>query len=380
MIEAMAFKLKKYGPLPPRPAPHPLPCHCHRRPLSMRRGVSSLPWRMRPPPPSYSHPASAPPFALAAAKLQVVEQHHRLRHRPSSYASWSSDSGSPSLDPLSQVDATGGRASLPPHCQGVEPRRLRPDGCHTWLPLRRLPPDLSRPPPDTTDTCSSGKGSAILLAASAGTSVGSLRLPGVVGLGSDASVGMLFRLAPRRKVANPVPIVCAAVLTPVAADPTSLVPALIVCGLAPSGHAVVALGLASLPVASKPTVVVLSLPPIAPAPSVMDSCQVPHVVESLEWSLVPRVIESLEPSLVPHVIEDILGRELVVAPPLAEGIASPSATSKPSHVVHLPPHATPPLYRGCLPRAIHGRQPPDIEDSAPHHHQRCLVPQCVGGS
>jgi hypothetical protein len=114
--------------------------------------------------------------------------------------------------------------------------------------------------------------------------------------------------------------------------------------------------------------VVLSTPPVALAPSVMDVCLEPlaedslpileirlHIVinivsrlnvaeearslsvkkVSLCKFLLDQILflqESLEPSLVPCIIEALLGRELVVAPPSGEGLASLPATSEPTIV------------------------------------------------
>jgi hypothetical protein len=60
---------------------------------------------------------------------------------------------------------------------------------------RRLSPDLARSPSNPIGTCSSDKGSTILLVAGTDASVGSLRLPDFMGLGSSASVEMAFHLA-----------------------------------------------------------------------------------------------------------------------------------------------------------------------------------------
>jgi hypothetical protein len=139
-----------------------------------------------------------------------------------------------------QVAAAINRASVSPHGWGAKPRRLGPDCRRCQSPPHHLPPDLARPPLDLADTCSSSKGSAILLAAGAGTSARSLRLPGVIGLG--LGTWMAFRSAPpqplpswmmptRRRLrgpCDPVRVVCVAVSSPTVVDPGSIVPNLVV--------------------------------------------------------------------------------------------------------------------------------------------------------
>jgi hypothetical protein len=93
-------------------------------------------------------------------------------------------------------------SSSSPRGRGVRQHRIRHKGHRLWSPHLFLPLDPGRLPLDPADACSSSMGSTSLLAAGASNSAGSLGLLGVLDLGSDASVRMVF-CPTRRRLGGP---------------------------------------------------------------------------------------------------------------------------------------------------------------------------------